>query len=476
MCLSPITIINPCKYVSLKYRERFLIQVPCGQCAQCMTNKSNEWYFRSYYHSLDTLSNGGYIVFDTLTYNNESLPHISDFVVVDNKLDYPCFNAKHIQLFNKRLRRYCDKFNSKYTFFVTSEYGTSEKHTHRPHYHILLYCDGKVDKLIMSKFIADAWQYGRTDGICFKNNNYVLHNIFTADKFSESLRTCRYVSKYVQKSCKFQSEINHRINSIMFNVAKKMRPIGCDEDDYSWLETISAKRYRMKLNRLMNQFHRQSVGFGSSFLGDADINELMRTNAVEMPDSIKVKLQIPLPAYYKRKLFYKVIRVDGNDTWIPTKLGYQYLKIREKVNVKRLVDRFVAANHQYKLDFDVHKLADYVVNVRGRIRAVLRCEDIIDKINSASFFNYVTMSDKEHLCALGLTTRFIGNNTIGYCVDRLPASIRFGDFIARYVMLDDTLEKQLTKLNTLNAQLDDGRQNAFALRQRLTNLYHSLRV
>ena len=86
------------------------------------------------------------------------------------------------------------------------------------------------------------------------------------------------------------------------------------------------------------------------------------------------------------------------------------------------------------------------------------------------------MSDKEHLGALGLSPCFVGNNTIGYSVDRLDSFVRFKDFISKYVMLDDVLEKQLDKLNYLTSQIDDKRQSAFELRQRLTNLYHHLGI
>ena len=216
MCYNPITIVNPTKYVSLKYRDRFLLQVPCGHCAQCQKNKSNEWYYRSYYQMLDTFQQNGFVLFDTLTYAPKYLPMISDYVHVDS--DFPCFNSDHLRKFVARLRQRCKrKYNSNFTYFISSEYGTSQRHTHRPHYHALFFVTGDIKPLEFSALVAELWYYGRTDGVPYKTNNYVLHNTFSSDDFASSLRTCKYVSKYVQKSCTFQREIDKRIQSVMLH-------------------------------------------------------------------------------------------------------------------------------------------------------------------------------------------------------------------------------------------------------------------
>lgn len=466
MCYNPITIINPCKYVSLRYRERYLLQVPCGHCAQCATNKSNEWYFRSYHHTLDCLSNGGYVLFDTLTYSNEHLPHISDFISVPAGCDYPCFNSSHVQLFLKRLRKRCHKHHSKFSFFLTSEYGTSEKHSHRPHYHILFYCDSKIEPLLMSRYISDSWHYGRTDGIPYKSAYYVRNNVFTSENFSDSLRTCRYVSKYIQKSCKFEREINKRIDRIMLSISEKMLD--------GWLDSPHAKRVRMKYARLVSQFHRQSIGYGLSYLRDVDIMDFESINNVFMPDSKKVHLSIPLPNYFKRKLFYRVVKIDGNDTWIPTNIGMAYLHFRNKQLLPDLTNRFVAACHQLGVCYNSKKLADYVLNYRGRIHAAELPIDPLDKFSNPSLFNYSTLSDREHLEKLGLSRLFAGNNTLGYRYSKLFRRIPFKDFIKGNVILIPEYERQLDELYGAFCRVNDKRQEAFELRQHLVNLYHHL--
>lgn len=464
MCYNPITIVNPTKYVSLKYRDRFLLQVPCGHCAQCQKNKSNEWYFRSYYQMLDTFQQNGFVLFDTLTYAPKYLPMMSDYMHVEN--DFPCFNSAHLRNFVARLRQRCKrKYNSNFTYFISSEYGTSERHSHRPHYHALFFVTGDISPLQFSALVAELWYYGRTDGIPYKSNNYVLNNTFTRDNFSSSLRTCKYVSKYVQKSCTFQKEIDKRINTTMHYIASRM-------SDDNWLESVNAARVRQLLKRRCNQFHRQSTQFGATALRDIDLNKLFKDGCLYMPDSQSVVMPIGLPTYYKRKLFYHTIKVDGNIMWHPTELGYQYLKFREKANFDNLVDRFSAVDAQFQLHFDSKNLADYVLNIRGRIKSDNPPSTIEERLQNIDFYNYVTQSDREHLGQVGLIRDFIGNSTIGYTRQSLGGHFKCTYFSSHFCFVDQEKEKQLDKIYQLVAYVDKSKQDAYELRQHLTNLYH----
>ena len=320
----------------------------------------------------------------------------------------------------------------------------------------------------MSKYISDAWHYGRTDGIVYKSQYYVMNNVFHASDFAESLRTCRYVSKYVQKSCKFQSEINKRLDKIMLSISDRMID--------GWLESPHAKRVRQRYMRLMNQFHRQSKDYGVSFMQNIDITDFKSLDEISMPDSNKVHLKIPLPQYYKRKFFYDVVKIDGNDTWLPTTLGQRYLSYRNIKIKENLCNRLRAANAQANKRYDYNKLSDYILNYRGRIRAVELPSNPFDKYNHATFYCYSTLSDREHIEQLGISNHYIGNNTIGYRSNKLYQRIKFKDFISRYVIINDNYEKQLDELYRSYDAVSDKRQNAFELRQHLTNLYKHLGI
>lgn len=62
MCLNPIEIYNPSKYINLHHGDPFKLLVPCGQCADCQKLKYDEWHFRMNFEFKDCLSHGGYVL------------------------------------------------------------------------------------------------------------------------------------------------------------------------------------------------------------------------------------------------------------------------------------------------------------------------------------------------------------------------------------------------------------------------------
>lgn len=348
MCYSPIDVINPSKYVSLHYRDRYVMQVPCGKCAQCLTAKSNEWSYRLYQHALETFKDG-FVLFDTLTYDNEHLPHISDYISVSKEVDFPCFSSRDLRLFVADLRQRCKrKFKSNFSYFIASEYGTSEHHLHRPHYHALFFVRGKITPLEFSALVSTTWSRGRTDGYPYRSAYHVAENTFRSMS-DGALRSLKYVCKYIQKSCTFQKTIDMRLRHIMADISDYF-------DNFLGLDTWSSSshywRVREAISRKINQFHRQSTFLGASVLGDIDLNSVFDTGSLFMPDDELVVKQIPLPTYFKRKLFYELVDIDGSKSWQPTELGQQYLEHRSRFQVLKLADRFKALASQLSLKFD----------------------------------------------------------------------------------------------------------------------------
>ncbi len=128
MCLCPITIKNP--YYRLGGKGiNFLhnthdshIQVPCGQCRQCVATRQNFFLQRVQMESLRSD-----LFFFTLTYNDAHLPkiHIGEY-----DLSYP--DITHVQNMFKRVRKLVEY---PLRYIVVSEYGSR---SHRPHFHGLL--------------------------------------------------------------------------------------------------------------------------------------------------------------------------------------------------------------------------------------------------------------------------------------------------------------------------------------------------
>lgn len=473
MCYHPITIVNPTKYVSLKYRDRYTLRVPCGQCAACQESKKREYYLRSYYHAQHYLANGGFVLFDTLTYSDKYLPHINQFV--NTKYNFSCFDGSHIRKFVAILRQWCKrKYNSNFEYMLSSEYGTSEQHTHRPHYHVLFFVQGSVTPLQFSRMVADAWFYGRTDGKPYKSDYYVLNNVLAGDS-ARNIRILKYVTKYISKSCLFTKQINKRVNAIMFEISEYRKQHGLDKKN-DWMDSLEGQMYRESLMRHIGQFHRQSTGFGASLLADLDLNQVFKDGLLRVKDNEKVVLAIPIPTYYKRKLFYEQIEVDGAKIWSPNELGVQYLEAQRKRLLDQLKLRYTAASAQLNQSIDVDSLSRYVVDERGRLKASHPESTVTQRLQDVDLYKYATRYDRHNFGKLGLVQFYLGNSTCGYFTSKMPAHVNLVSFGKRFSFIDEEKEKLLDLIDAAMLKIDKGKQDAHETRQRLVNLYHALQL
>lgn len=364
-CLNPLHIINPAKKVVLTPSGGFpmLLDVPCGQCSECAKAKHNEWLFRAYYQSQDCFDAGGYILFDTLTYAPHQLPRLGDIVDdIPSYLNYGCFNRHDIRAFLMRLRsrllRRGYDVSDKLKYFLSSEYGTSDGGTHRPHYHLLLYVyDNTIPHLELSQLISDCWAKGRTDGVVYRGNAYVTNNCyFPASTGNIGIhRLVKYVTKYVQKDSEFEKQITHRILSIC-----QHRNI----DDKSY----EGKQFIQSIKRYACQFHLQSHGFGAQFLKYNDYTTILQHGYITCPDNISTLQRLPLPMYMRRKLFYDVVRdFRGERVWQLNELGVAFKMARVDKQLTALSSRFVT----WFQDLGQYVAPKYVDNVRSFVNELL---------------------------------------------------------------------------------------------------------
>lgn len=346
MCLSPIKLINPASKISLNGGQRYYLEVPCGQCAECREARRTDMYFRTYYECLRTWMFNGYVYFDTLTYRNEDLPHISDYetrIEKGSMLDFPCFCKSDFRLFMVRLRRQLDYhgFDSKNNlkYFVASEYGSDDvyvdskgrrrKGTQRPHYHVLFFVtDPNLDPLTFSKYVYECWQKGATDGIPCKDAQYVMKHVF-GPKYNSDLvhmqATCNYVSKYCLKDANYDDMLKSRISKVY---------AGVDFTTYQ-----GKKRFR-KIVSEMNTYTRWSKGFGEYGLyynKESDLYE----GIMEMPDKNKVHRFAPLSGYLNRKKYFETAYNNvGELYWKLTDEGRERAVDKVILGVEKFADRF----------------------------------------------------------------------------------------------------------------------------------------
>lgn len=352
MCLKPIKIHNKSLTIGCSDWTQYELQVPCGQCAECKQLMRDQYYLRAYWQARYTFDRGGWMLFDTLTYDDSHLPHLSDTLpeLKNRVIDFPCFSYQHTRRFWIDLRQSLSRagYSTDFGYFLCSEYGTSDRGTHRPHYHILIYnTDPKLDPVTLSKLISKAWPHGRTDGVPYQSEGYVkLRNVFGKgfnDDNESVMGVTRYVMKYVVKNDDFENRVKNRLNIVMNTMVRDKYELS--EDDFvNWFDTGFASEFKplyRKVKRLVSQFNRQSQHFGEYALSQSDIDEIMETGQMAMPDRDKVVTHIPLPMYYSRKLFCtQVVLDDGRRVWIPTELGKQYRYKRTYQSAALMVRRY----------------------------------------------------------------------------------------------------------------------------------------
>lgn len=155
-------------------RDGFLdmpLQVPCGKCVGCKSDKSMYWSIRAYHESQMHQKNS----FLTLTYNQENCP--DELVKSD------------LQKFFKRLRHKYD-----FRYFACGEYG---EQTARPHYHAIIFGESFRDcsyqlstDLYSNPLLQEVWGMGQvaiapvTMASCCYVAGYVHKKVGDEDTFS----------------------------------------------------------------------------------------------------------------------------------------------------------------------------------------------------------------------------------------------------------------------------------------------------
>ncbi len=315
----------------------------CGHCHECVKEQRNEWLLRSYFESKDTLDRGGYVLFDTLTHDNEHLHHISEyFPELDfdgmNIKDFSCFDYTDVRKFTNNLwtaihrlphmEDYDVKENVK--FFLVPEYGHEEPYqdwrgrwrvgTMRPHYHILFYVkDKRLHPGTLIRLIYHIWRRGDTDnhrnGMMYAKQKNIIGRGYTKSTTKNILAVSNYVSKYITKQADYMDKLEARINAVVELLTRQewqrvfSQPM--DSTAHGVVERRLYWQKRKDVERYCSPFHRQSRGFGACALSDEKVyNDIVENMRVVIPDSRFHTKRYNVPKYYMRKLFYKNVVVE----------------------------------------------------------------------------------------------------------------------------------------------------------------------
>lgn len=391
MCLNPIVLPTNSRSIGRDSLQGYMLTVPCGKCAECLSLARNQYYLRNYWQCRECVDSDGFVLFDTLTYDSEHLPHLSDYFPQlrggynRKRFDFSCFSHEDTANFMKRLRKslsdngYDVDGNLKY--FLVSEYGHEEEYktergiirkgTLRPHCHVLFYCN--VPLLTpehLAYIINKSWGLGFTDNV---RKGKVCRTALDRNTFRKSAddvqlrRVASYVAKYVTKDGDYEKVVDKRLCLLMNHLtqdAKWKCWRKCRDGHFEWYVASSFKPLYKRLRRQVETFHRQSQGFGlyaldSRNFGEEEERILFEQGAIKMQDEDKGWKFIPVPEYYVRKLYYTLVSdvervpvgLDGNfkevvrHSWVPTERGKDFIAARSVLSfsntVKRLTDWYL---------------------------------------------------------------------------------------------------------------------------------------
>lgn len=491
-CLRPIHIYNQSRFVVPTNRDQLLLTCNCGKCANCQRNKFSEWSFRAFKHYEDCVNHGGYMLFDTLTYDDAHLPHLKDFdefKELSFLQNHSCFRRSDIKLLMARLRRRLVRHgygSSCFDYFLTSEYGDDKVYvdssgrrrrgTLRPHYHVLFFVRKNIPPLLFSSFVAKAWKNGRTDGVGFKPSQYVLGNVFSSVS-PVGIRKVNYVSKYVMKHSGYVRIVYNRVMSLLRSRA------GVDLD---WLDSDECKELRRKMLRVVGMFHNQSKHFGLSALNDISVDELFKCGFFKMPNGKPTMFnRVPISNYYLRKLCYdKVVLADGYECWT-VKPDKKYLLALRRDSIRRnLFSDLLSTRLTHHVDVSsdlISSLVDYQLDYKGRFIADgLDLLEIGDRFERSKLFVYASVADKNHF---GM--RFVSNRYLGYKDNYLSADgaicFPLRDFVEQTTFNENSVpfflgyDGKLGLFSDAMLSVSDDKQYQFehlqSLRDRLSALY-----
>lgn len=193
MCTNPVPISTSRHNFRQIVGCKGSLMVPCCHCADCVNEKINSIYQRAVLEYQHCIKVGGYVFWDTLTLNDDSLKY------VDGK---PYFPRRYLTLFLKRVRKFLYKLygkDARLKFMAVAEYVSKGKKC-RPHVHIIFFVYVPISPALFKSLINRSWhQYGFTDSI-FHNN--VLY----------SAAAIRYVIKYIEKWIEFVNLADEELN------------------------------------------------------------------------------------------------------------------------------------------------------------------------------------------------------------------------------------------------------------------------
>lgn len=356
MCYAPITTKINKRYLNAATLKgaplKGLFEVPCGQCEQCKTQKVNDWSFRLLEEAKETFRQGGFIIFDTLTYDDKHVPNVGKVLfqlaefsldVTSSVCDMLCNSKRDVQLFAKRLR---SAYSGPFRYYLVSEYGNDDRYTHRPHYHALFFFSSPtITAEHASKLIRSSWQNGRTDGIEDKGSKYFYSKrCFTS--FTPYIQNIiLYITKYMHKDYSYYNQV---VEPVIAYLHRSLDPNKTNKMSYF------LKLRERKIKSHIGNFMLCSKGIGESYLTEEHRLFHVKQSHVRLRYPSGKYYGLPLPRYYVKKFYF--IR-DKDNTLLPTPLCEERQKYLQQFQLESTITDIMSSlciSHQ-----DATPVAEY---------------------------------------------------------------------------------------------------------------------
>lgn len=363
--------------------------IRCDKCRECRQAKSLGWKVRNYFEAKRIQRLGGFMVYVTLTYNNDNVPRFSpmEYLLsrdtsafplhfdVDKFKDshisacreYLCFRHSDLQKYLKAIRQqfvrdgigdiryfFASEFGGDYDYM--DDFGRLRHATHRPHYHGLFFVNESPDNFDrVREVIAQKWTYGDVTFTQDPNDSTSPFGLVklkgkTETALSDFLSPAMYVAKYVGKE--YYDPYLYKLRMTCENLlsAVEITPI------FGMMELASVRSY---FGRSTSPRVFASVNFGGDVVNDPKSQEYIESSRCIVPLYDKeshtiVDKVVPLPKNVIRKRDYICQSEEHFDKYGNPVTRYRYI-LNEFGNARISVREQL---HEVSLDKDIQIYID----------------------------------------------------------------------------------------------------------------------
>lgn len=380
MCKCPI----PIKYID-RVRGGYTTQlVPCGKCEECLKDKQDEWANRI----LHEAAHSGGMIWDTFTYNNNSLPILDatglDDEVLSNMSEesfafleahnwlvpYPEYSD--IRNCIKRGRELYYKHHGKrlsFKYFICSEYGDKDTKNYRPHFHL---CVFGIPRATWLEYFAIPWT---------KRYGFVYTKEFDFSDSKHLSNIAGYVGKYCSKG-------SFEFCLVKDGIAPKPFRLVSNGVGIAYLDTF--RKQMQVFNTYISEFSTIPSSprcFYSALTADnkyRDLLYLFRTNEIwrHMVFYDTSGYCHKLPRYYKDKLF-------GIEPSIWKTALSAYLQHREERKYFLELQAFARASgfKRFKDSWNASKSGNISPRFSALVDAFNKWQESNNRLNSKRLYN-----------------------------------------------------------------------------------------